>query len=317
VRRLSIFAVPVLLALLLGAQVTTATADAAMPFADSCLPEAPEEGTVGNLNHNPGARHSIVPAGAVSLRICRYYGFGLLHQTPKTQARVGKLRDQADVRGHGLLESLTLEFKELETVEEGSYNCPLDEGAVLYAVFSYPAAEPVILEVGLSGCEWVENGGARGRWLNPSLEKRLTRLVEGRRAGGPSPVELQEKKAVAYPPPHLSFAYARREARATVEEGCQESMLCSSWRTGKCRRKSARGIVCGYTAELTSGEVCRGGISIGARRGGLVEVSPGTADIDEGECFYLFAPAGFKEELEEDERERAEEAAKERERPKR
>lgn len=238
--------------LLLWTGAAPAAARSADPFARGCPQEVLEEGSVGKLNHNPRARTAIVPAGASGLRICRYYGFGAGRQTPKTQARAGKLQDGARVHGRDLLESLTLEFKELEAAPKGPISCPFDEGARLYAAFSYRDARPVILEIHLSGCRFVGNGHARARQLSSSLEGRLLRLAEHKRAKGrPTRDEVKEKGAVAYPPPHLSYALAKREAKSTLEEACEETGLCQSWETGHCARRSANAFSCRYRGRRT------------------------------------------------------------------
>jgi hypothetical protein len=295
--------------LLLGALAAAPSgARAAEPFAGGCPKEALEEGSVGKLNHNPRARKAILPAGATSMRLCRYYGFGAGNQTPKTQARAGELQDQAEVHGRDLLETLTLEFKELEAAPKGPISCPFDEGAELYAVFSYPHGQPVILDIGLSGCRFVGNGYARARWLGSSLETRLIRLVEGKRVKpGPKHDEVKEKGA-AYRPPLLSHEKAENSAKGLLKMFCEESKLCQTQEIGLCTRRNAKAFGCRYTAELLSGEVCRGTISIKALGGGPILESPGLQAESEGECFYLFAPPGFKEEEEEREKEKAQEA---------
>lgn len=111
-RRVAIFSALALAVCFSNAVAGATEAQAADPFADSCPAEALEEGAAGKLNHNPAARRAIVPAGAISVRICRYYGFGEFDkQTPKTQARAGQLQDQAVVSDCDLLESLTLNSK--------------------------------------------------------------------------------------------------------------------------------------------------------------------------------------------------------------
>jgi hypothetical protein len=297
------FSVVAPLVLLVALMVAPAAARSAEPFAGGCPSKALEEGAVKQLNHDPRARKAIVPAGATSLRICRYYGSGYLgKQTPKTQARAGELQDRAVVNGRDLLESLTLEFKELEAAPKGPISCPADEGAELYAVFSYRDAKPVILDVSLSGCRFVGNGHARARWLSSSLEKRLLRLAEGKPVKpGPEHGEVREKNAVAHPPPHLSFVKARHEAMSLLELFCSESKLCRTQSTGPCTRRTAAAFGCRYTAELLTGEVCRGTFSIKAMRGGSIQETPGVLSTEEGDCFYLFAPPGLKEREEEEE----------------
>jgi hypothetical protein len=178
-RRIATFGVVAAAALFLNVLAGTAAARAPEPFARGCPAQALEEGVAMRLNRNPLARHAIVPAGAISMRICRYYGLGEFgKQTPKTRARAGKLQNQAVVKGRDLLESLTLEFKDLKAAPKGPISCPADEGAELYAVFSYRGAKPVILRVSLSGCRFVSGAMPRAREMTESLQNRLLRLAE-------------------------------------------------------------------------------------------------------------------------------------------
>jgi hypothetical protein len=279
----------------------TAAARTTEQFAQTCPAETLEEGATVKLNHNPAARHAIVPTGATSMRICRYYGFGeLSKQTPKTQARAGKLHDQAVVNGRGLLESLTLEFKELLGAPKGPISCPADEGAELYAVFFYRDAKPVILHVSLSGCRFVSGATPRAREMTESLQNRLVRLAEGKHVKSKPGHSVKEHGAVAHPPPHLSFGRARHAAKGDLEEFCEESKLCQSWSIGRCSRKSVKAIGCRYLAKLLSGEECRGAIRVSELGEGMLSSSPGVQSTEEGECFYLFAPPGFKEEIEDE-----------------
>ena len=311
VRRLLILAVPVVLLLLLGAHANPAMARATNPFAEGCPPEALEEGGTEKLNHNPAARDAIVPAGAIAVRICNYYGFGEFgRQTAKTQARAGKLQGGADLRSRDLLESLALEFQELAAAPPGPVHCPADDGAQLYVVFSYRAAAPVFLHVSLSGCRFVVGGAPRGRLLNQSLRERLLRVVEGHRARAPGHDEVHGNRAVGFPPPHLTFADARHRAENELEGACEQSKLCSSQAIGHCARKNAKSIGCRYSTEVPSGEVCRGTITVTNFGGGFVLASPGAQDLDEGECSFVFAPPGLRERFEREEAEEAEERPK-------
>jgi hypothetical protein len=271
VKRLSAFVLPALLALTLGAVALAPAASAvADPFAEGCPKETLEEGASVKLNHNPAAKHAFVPAGATSLRICRYWGFGNESgkQTPKTQARAGTLNDQAEVHSKALLEGLTYEFRELEAAPKGPISCPFDDGTELYAVFFYRHAEPVIVHVALSGCRFAYAAAPRAREMTESLEKKLVRIAKGERVKSkPKRGEVTEKSRVANTP--AAF-------------GCR------------------------YKAKLLTGEVCTGTMSV-KDYGGSISNSPGVQSSSEGECFYLFAPPHFKEEMEEEEREEAEE----------
>jgi hypothetical protein len=215
---------------------------------------------------------------------------------------VGKLQDQGVVGNRDLLESLTLEFKELEAAPKGPISCPADEGAELFVVFHYRAAEPVVLRVSLSGCRFVSGAAPRARQMTEALQKRLVRLAEGKPVRPQPGHGVKEKGAVAHPPPHLTFARARHAAKDDLEFSCEESKLCQSWSIGRCTRGDAKNITCRYLAKLVNGEECRGGIHV-TDYGDALGSSPGVLNEDEGECFFLFAPPGFKEELEEIEKE--------------
>jgi hypothetical protein len=229
VKRLATLASTVIAVSFLAApagSMAAATAAEADPFATACPAETLEEGAVAKLNHNPAATRAIVPAGATSMRLCRYYGFGAGRQTPKTQARAGELQDQAVIRSRTILEGLTLEFKELAAAPKGPISCPFDEGAELYAVFFYAHAKPVVLHVSLSGCQFVSGAAPRARNLNRSLEHKLLRLVEGKRAGAPGPDKVTERRAVERTS-HLTVAGARHSVKEDLAEVCEEQCTAS------------------------------------------------------------------------------------------
>lgn len=300
-----------MVALLLALTATAAAAND--PFAEGCPPKTLEEGASKGLNHNPAAKKTLVPAGATSLRICRYWGFGNEkgEQTPKTQARVGTLNDQAEVKNRPLLEGLTYEFKELVPAPKGPISCPEDDGTELYAIFFYPHAEPVIVHVSLEGCRFAYGGGKRARQMTTSLQRKLIRLAKGEHVkAAPEPSGVKEKGVAEFGPPRLTEAVARHSSKSDLEEACTQSKLCASSAIGTCARRNAKSFGCRYTAELKTGEECRGTISVRRIEGPVTETSPGVQNEKEGECFYLWAPPGFKEEMEEDEREEAQEAGR-------
>ena len=285
------------LALLFAAvAMVPGAAGAAEPFANGCPTEALDGGSVAKLNRDPAAKKAIVPAGAISMRICRYYGFGAGRQTPKTQARAGELQDQAEVRGRDLLESVTLEFKDLLPAPKGPISCPEDEGAKMYVVFSYRDAKPVFLDIGLSGCRFVAGGVPRARSLSTSLERRLVRLVEGKRAPGSTRDEVKEKRAVAYPPPHLALPVAEREVNEVLEEACAGA--CTSAQVTRCSRKSVAAVSCRTRVAYPSGEVCRGPVSVRKLEGEglIVSNSGGTGGPH---CEFFLEPPETREMLEE------------------
>jgi hypothetical protein len=291
--------------------IPTGARAAADPFAEGCPKETLKEGAATSLNHNPATKKTIVPAGATSLRICRYWGFGNEQgrQTPKTQARVGTLNDQAEVKNRPLLEGLTYEFKELNPAPKGPISCPEDDGAELYAIFFYPHAEPVIVHVALEGCRFAYSGGKGAGVMTTSLQRKLVRLAKGEGVkAAPEPSGVKEKGVAEYGAPRITVAVAKHSAKGDLEEACKQSKLCASSAIGACTRRSAKSIGCRYSAELKTGERCHGSIGVTRIEGPILEVSPGVQNEKEGECFYLWTPPGFKEEMEEEEREEAQEA---------
>jgi hypothetical protein len=296
VRRLAILLVSLALPALLSA--SPAAAANADPFAQSCPAKALEEGAAGKLNHNPAAKRAIVPAGAIALRLCRYYGFGAVRQTPKTQARVGDLRDQTVVHSRAVLEGLTLEFKELAAAPKGPVNCPEDEGAELYAVFFYRAAEPVVLHVSLSGCRFVSGGAPRARDLSTSLEHKLLRLVEGRRVKAPKHPKVTEKSVAQHHPPHLKLAKARHMVEEELVEDCAD--LCSSSKVTGCDRRTDAIVACHVEATLPSGRVCRSHYTLREFEEGSIAIEGAVGNV-KSKCDRVFLPPEIREHLEEEE----------------
>ena len=114
------------------------------------------------------------------LQLCRYYGFGgFEHQTPKTQARAGDLQGERVLRNSIPVRSpIAREFNRLRMLPRGLHTCPADEGAVLYAIFSYDGEPNVSVEVHLSGCTGAWNGRTkRGGYATPHLRHRLEKLA--------------------------------------------------------------------------------------------------------------------------------------------
>jgi hypothetical protein len=302
VRRGLLILLPLLAALLLAVDAIPAAA-ASDPFAESCPPQALEEGAGASLNDNPAAKKAIVPAGATSLRICRYWGFGNEkgEQTPKTQGRAATLNDQAEVKNKPLLEGLTYEFKELEPAPNGTIHCPADDGTELYAIFFYPRAEPVILEASLSGCHFVSGGAPRARHMNPSLERKFVRLAKGEHVKtAPEKPAVQEKGVAEFGPPRLTLAIARRETTENVEESCVGGKFCdpSTTNLAGCTRKSGKLIDCHFTVLLDAGETCHGSVAVAASKGGLITDTPTSSH--KGSCEYLFVPPELRHRLEEE-----------------
>ena len=139
------------------------------------------ESVEAKSDENPRADTAPVPMAPNELQLCRYYGFDSFgHQTIKTQARVGKLRIERVLRKEADVRSIAREFDALREFPEGPINCPADEGARLYAIFSYRTeGEPSVpVEVSPSGCEGAWNGRTkRAVFTTPALLRRLETLA--------------------------------------------------------------------------------------------------------------------------------------------
>jgi hypothetical protein len=139
------------------------------------------EGAEAKSDENPRADTAPVPMAPNELQLCRYYGFGSFgHQTRKTQARVGKLRTERVLRKGADVRSIAREFDALREFPKGPIRCPADEGARLYAIFSYGTeGEPSVpVEVSLSGCRGASNGRTkRAVFTTPALLTRLETLT--------------------------------------------------------------------------------------------------------------------------------------------
>ena len=138
------------------------------------------EGKEAKTDMNPRAAEAMVPLIPSALRLCRYYGLGF-NQTPQTQGRVGKLRDERILTKAAAVHSIAEEFDFLQEAPEGPIYCPDDEGARLYATFAYAdRTEPKVpVEVHLSGCAFVSNGRAPVSRATPQLISRLKALTSG------------------------------------------------------------------------------------------------------------------------------------------
>jgi hypothetical protein len=295
------------LAIAIGLVVPAAASAAEDPFAEGCPAETLEEGATAGLEHNPAAKKSIVPAGATSLRICRYWGFGNEkgQQTPKTQARAGELNDQAEVRNKALLEGLTYEFKELEAAPKGTINCPSDDGTELYAVFFYAHAQPVIVHVALSGCRFASAAVPRAREMTASLEHKLVRLAKGEHVkAAPKHGEVKEKGVAERPPLRLTRAVAEHDVRSTLKVGCDGN--CKSSTVTGCVRKTAKIFRCAAQAITTAGEKCHAEVTVRE-----VEYGIASQELGEGSggprCRFILYPPELRESVERNEREEAQE----------
>jgi len=169
-----------------NSDASSASPDQAEALPASCPKKVLDEGAEAATNRNARSHDSLVPSGPDELLLCRYYGFGV-NQTPKTQARVGKLEAEPLLRSRGIVRSIGRAFDHLPQLSgHGAISCPADEGATLYAIFHY-ANEPLVpVEVNLSGCRFAGNGRGREVAMSPRLLGRLESLTRpGSRAGSP------------------------------------------------------------------------------------------------------------------------------------
>ena len=173
----SIVAVAVLTAVWVASASSSQTQE--RPSFSTCPHTALGEGEEARTDHNPRADALTVPMAPRELQLCRYYGFGgFEHQTPKTQARAGDLQGERILRNSIPVRSIAREFNRLRMLPRGLHTCPADEGAVLYAIFSYDGEPNVSVEVHLSGCTGAWNGRTkRGGYATPHLRHRLEKLA--------------------------------------------------------------------------------------------------------------------------------------------
>lgn len=156
-----------------GASSTSPDQAQALPA--SCSKKVLDEGAEAATNRNARSHDSLVPSGPDELLLCRYYGFGV-NQTPRTQARAGKLEAERLLSSRSIAHSVGREFDHLPRLSgHGAISCPADEGARLYAIFHYANEPPVPIEVNLSGCRFARNG----RGLGVSMSSRLLYRLEG------------------------------------------------------------------------------------------------------------------------------------------
>jgi hypothetical protein len=140
----------------------------------SCRAENWGEGEAAT-RRNAKSKKVVVPAGATEMLLCRYWGYGVLKQTKKTQARAGKLSRERHFRRLRLVRSLSRDFNRSRPAR-GTYSCPFDDGANLYAEFSYTDQPSVIVEAHLHGCRFVYNGFGQGGFPPAGLLHQLERL---------------------------------------------------------------------------------------------------------------------------------------------
>ncbi len=126
-------------------------------------------------NENRQASKILVPRGAESVLLCRY--FGNEPEGPPGEELAGHLARGKTVKGGEAVRRLTEELNALE-VARGTFACPADFGAEIAVFFHYSAMPDDIVKVKLSGCGFVSNErtnkGFRG---NARLRRDLLRAM--------------------------------------------------------------------------------------------------------------------------------------------
>ncbi|MBV8430370.1 MAG: hypothetical protein JO244_04365 [Solirubrobacterales bacterium] len=118
----------------------------------------------------PGARAELVPGAPMHLLLCRYGGVSAGSGSHLTAQR--RLGEAQQVR------ALAAELDRL-TQATGSYSCPVDTGAAIYATFGYLSLPEDPVRVGLSGCRFASNGHVAS-FTTSNLLSRLKALVDAR-----------------------------------------------------------------------------------------------------------------------------------------
>lgn len=103
---------------------------------------------------NPRSVRRLVPAGARSAIVCRYFGFPKEGESKKA----GTLLGHASVRSKHQMMELVAAFSGLRRASGGVTNCPEDRGAGAYVLFEYADEPPVPVRIKFGGCELVGNG---------------------------------------------------------------------------------------------------------------------------------------------------------------
>lgn len=151
-----------------------AVAAGSAPRADRCSqkePRIPRQGWAA-------AKHTLAPAGANAIRLCRYSG---LNDHPPLRLVRATFLDRTRLVGQ-----LVRRFDRLPSGPSAPVACPADDGSEIVALASYPDGHEVRISVGLTGCQVVSNGSvnrtASGYGPHPRRGPRL--LAELKRLVG-------------------------------------------------------------------------------------------------------------------------------------
>jgi hypothetical protein len=136
------------LALLLGGAAAVAHGSRGLPPGPAG--RCPSSGRTQLPNDNAAAKTTLVPSGASSLLLCRYYGVN-------AGASSERLAASAKMGSSAAMTQLAAALDALLPPPPG-IQCPLDDGSAVLAIFGYDAQPPDPVSIGLSGCLIVGNG---------------------------------------------------------------------------------------------------------------------------------------------------------------
>lgn len=126
------------------------------------------------------ARESLAPAGASTLRLCRYAGLNARPRFALTWSRL--------LRSRRLVSALVRDLDRLQRFPPGLVNCPEDDLSQIEVLLAYPGGRVLTISVGLTGCRAVTNGsvartalgfGSPPPMVGPELLGTLERLTVG------------------------------------------------------------------------------------------------------------------------------------------
>lgn len=123
-------------------------------------------------NHNERSRTSLVPSGAREVLLCRYRPLRGTIAKDKKPLLVSR-----NVSRIATVASLSDALDKLEVAPSGVHGCLGDNGARLYALFSFADQPDVPVSVSLSGCRVAWNGKSKTFSVSPGLLAQLSRLT--------------------------------------------------------------------------------------------------------------------------------------------
>ena len=138
-----------LLTAVISGLASTAFASRASAAAQGCPETAPGAVSSGS----PGAQQQLVPAGAVSLTLCRYRGL-----SDPNPSYVNQLVGSATLTDPQQLQLSADQFNALPPFPNGVFACPLDDGSSLLARFEYANSPPDEVLIRSTGCSSATNG---------------------------------------------------------------------------------------------------------------------------------------------------------------